>query len=215
MRMRRSAAAIAMAAAVTIPAAVTGVAAYAQSSSSSAAAGPSAAAAKKPEQPKPAKPTKAPVKKVNFQASGSITKVDTAAGTLTVAARSGTKDVRGKTVTMKVAADARIVLNGKKVKLDVLAAGQKVSVTGTRVDAAYTAAKIQAAGKPGKPSPSPSVSSPTSEPTVTPTTEPTTEPTVTPTTEPTVTPTTAPTTAPTTEPTTAPTETPSEDPTES
>jgi phage baseplate assembly protein gpV len=141
MRMRRSAAAVALAVAVTVPTAVTGVAAYAQASAPTAA---SVHAAKKPK----------PDKKTNFQASGTVTAVDVAGGKLTVAARSGTKDVRGKTVTMSVAAGARIVLNGKKVKLDALVAGLRVSVTGTRSDIAYLAGKIQAAGK-VKPGPSP------------------------------------------------------------
>jgi hypothetical protein len=141
MRLRRSAAAVALAVAVVVPTAVTGVAAYAQGSSPSAA---SVHAAKKPK----------PDRKTPFQASGTITAVDAAAGTLTVAARGGTKDVRGKTVTMSVAAGARIVLNGRKVKLDALTAGLRVSVTGTRKDSAYLAGKIQAAGK-GKPGPKP------------------------------------------------------------
>ncbi|BEL02236.1 hypothetical protein Q0Z83_004270 [Actinoplanes sichuanensis] len=154
MRMRRSAAAVALAVAVVVPTAVTGVAAYAKSPS------PAASSVVTDKKPKPDNKKKTP-----FQASGTVTGVDAAAGTVTVAARSGTKDVRGKTVTMTVAADARIVLNGKKVKLAALAAGLKVSVTGTRTDTAYLAGKIQAAGK-VKPAPSPST--PTTPPTASP-----------------------------------------------
>ncbi|GGN42301.1 hypothetical protein FHR83_007256 [Actinoplanes campanulatus] len=174
MRMRRTAAAVAMVAAVTLPAAGIGGVAYAQGSSATASA------AKKPAAVKPtkAKPTKAP-RKVAFQASGTITAVDASAGTITVAARSGTKDVRRKTVTMTVPAGARIILNGKKITVAGLGAGQKVSVTGTRAGTAYTVSKIQATGKKAKPTPAPS--SPSATPTTSPTVEPTTSPTVEPT----------------------------------
>ncbi|MBW6439684.1 hypothetical protein KZ829_38745 [Actinoplanes hulinensis] len=179
MRMRRTAAAVAMVAAVTLPAAGVGGVAYAQSSSATASAAKKPAAAK-PTKAKPtkAKPTKAP-RKVAFQASGTITAVDVSAGTITVAARSGTKDVRGKTVTMTVPAGARIILNGKKITVAGLGAGQKVSVTGTRAGTAYTVTKIQATGKKVKPTPAPS--SPSATPTTSPTTPPTTSPTVEPT----------------------------------
>jgi hypothetical protein len=202
MRIRRTATAMIMIAAVTVPAAVTGGIAYAQGSSPVATA-----AAKKPA------PVKEPVKKptppkkvkIAFQASGTISAVDAGAGTITVAVRSGTKDVRGKSVTMSVPAGATIVLNGKKVTVSALSAGIKVSLTGTRVDAAYTVARIQASGKAVAPKPTPSSSAPTTDPSAPPTTAPTSAPTTAPTTAPTVAPTTAPTTAPTVAPTTAPT----------
>ncbi|GIF14321.1 hypothetical protein [Actinoplanes teichomyceticus] len=182
MRMRRIAVAVAMTAAVTVPVATTGVMAYAAKPSSSPAAKkpaakpttpatapttpaatPTTPAAKKPAvtPTTPAttkKPTPAPVKKVKvaFAASGRVTAVG--ATSVTVAVKGGTKDVKGRTVTIGVPASVRVLLNGKRVAVTALAAGHQVSITGTRVDAVYTAAKVQATGKVVKPTPVPSTS---------------------------------------------------------
>jgi hypothetical protein len=99
-----------------------------------------------------------------------------------------------------VPSGVRILLNGKKVGLSALAAGQKITVVGTRIDATYTAAKVQATGKvkpapssspsvtpttPETPSPSPSATEPPStSPTVDPSVDPSATPSVTPTVDP-------------------------------
>jgi hypothetical protein len=141
VRIRRTTAALALVAAIIVPAGSTATAAYAKNDSSgSEHAG------------KPAK--------VAFTATGTITAVDTAAGTVTVAAKGGTKDVRGKTVTITVAAGARIRLNGKRTSLSALAAGYRVAVLGVRQSTAYAALQIEAAAVKHSPAPSPSVSSP-------------------------------------------------------
>ncbi|WIM93929.1 hypothetical protein ACTOB_005923 [Actinoplanes oblitus] len=173
MRMRRLAAVVAMAAAVTLPVASTGVAAY--------AAKPSAA----PSSHKKAPVKPAPVKKVKvaFTASGKVTKAD--ATSVTVAVKGGTRDVKGRTVTIGVPSTARVLLNGKKVAVSALAAGYQITVSGTYVDAVYTATKVEASGKVVKPTPAPSASTspaPTPAPSAsTPGAEPSDEPSAAPT----------------------------------
>nr|GID85728.1 hypothetical protein Ade03nite_46520 [Actinoplanes derwentensis] len=126
-----------------------------------------------------AKPTRSPSKKVKvkFSATGTVTTVDAAASTIALVVKGGTKDVKGKTVTVSVPTSVRILLNGRKVQLSALMAGQKITVTGTRIDTAYTAAKIQATGKDkNKPAPTPSATAtPTTpaSPTATPSASPT------------------------------------------
>jgi hypothetical protein len=141
VRIRRTTAALALVAAIIVPAASTATAAYAKNDSSgSQHAG------------KPAK--------VAFTATGTITAVDTAAGTVTVAAKGGTKDVRGKTVTITVAAGTRIRVNGKRTSLSALAAGCRVAVLGVRQSTAYAALQIEASKVKRSPAPAPSASSP-------------------------------------------------------
>ncbi|GAA3452873.1 hypothetical protein [Dactylosporangium matsuzakiense] len=106
------------------------------------------------EHGKPAKPAK-PVRS-QFSAVGTVVAVDSGAGTITVAARAGTKDVKGTTVTIAVPATARITINGARKRLADLAAGYRVTVTGTRTGTAYTAARVQATKARPAPAPSPS-----------------------------------------------------------
>jgi hypothetical protein len=141
VRIRRASAALALAAAVIVPTATTATAAYAKHGSSDA-----------PAAHQPAK--------VAFTATGTITAVDTAAGTVTVAAKGGTRDVRGKTVTIAVTATTRIRLNSKNKSLAALAAGDKISAVGFDRSAVYTATKIEATIVPVKHSPTPAVSTP-------------------------------------------------------
>lgn len=146
MRIRRAAVAVAVLGAVTVPAVATGVVAYAHSSSPAAVSVSSSKGPKKP-----------PRTTVKFTASGIVTAVDATGGTVSVAAKGGTKDVRGKTVTVSVPSDARITLNDKRVDLGALAAGQRITVTGTRAADVFTATRLQVKGKSvSKPSPSPS-----------------------------------------------------------
>jgi hypothetical protein len=104
------------------------------------------AKAVKPAKPvKPVKPTTKPkAVKVSFTATGSITAVDAAAGTVTVAVKGGTKELHRTTITVGVATDARVKLDDATVTLASLAAGQHVAITGTRVDTVFTAAKVNA-----------------------------------------------------------------------
>ncbi|MCY1143542.1 hypothetical protein OWR29_36550 [Actinoplanes sp. Pm04-4] len=145
MRMRRSVSAVALVAAVAVSAVpVTAGAAFAKP------------AASKPAQSKPGKPAKPA--KVSFAATGSVTAVDLGSSTVTVAVKSGTKDVKGRTVSISVPASARIVVNGGGRTLGAVSAGFRITVTGSHVGSLYTAAKIQAHGVRATPAPAPSPS---------------------------------------------------------
>lgn len=106
-----------------------------------------------------------------FAANGKVTAVDAEAGTVTLAAKAGTKDVRRKTITVSVPAGVRIEVDGRRSTVAGVVAGARIAVTGTRVGADYTAVRISATSpKPG-PSKSPVVTpspSVTPSPTVTP-----------------------------------------------
>lgn len=162
MRIRRVAVAVALAAAVVVPTV---------STAASAAARPAVSAAHgKPG--KPAKPTKA-----KFTASGIVTAVSVDTSTVVIAARGGTKDVRGQTITVTVPSTARIVVNGARRSLADVAAGYRITVTGTRSGTVYTAARLASKGARAHPKPT---STPTASPTVSPTPsddDPTSEPT--------------------------------------
>ena len=123
--MRRTALAAALAAAVTVPAVSIATAAYAKEGH------PASQHAGKPV-------------KVAFTAIGTITAVDTAAGTVTVAAKGGTKDVRGKTVSVAVGGTTRIRVGGGGKALADLVAGYRVTVVGVRRQTTYTASRIEA-----------------------------------------------------------------------
>lgn len=167
MQIRRTAVAVAMITAVAVPLVAAGVVASAQPSSSSVGV---VSVAKKSAK----KPAGMPARKVAFSATGTVTAVDAAKSTVTVAVKGGTKDVRGRSVTVSVPSSVRILLNGKRIQVSALAAGNKITVVGTRVDAAYTATKVQATGKARVVrSPGPSVTpSPTTSPTDMPSAEP-------------------------------------------
>ncbi|UQU61699.1 hypothetical protein COUCH_21915 [Couchioplanes caeruleus] len=188
MRIRRTAVAALLAAGIVVPA-VSAAAMAAQP----AAKAPGAAASAHKATPKPSKTAKTP-KPVRFTASGTVTAVDAEAGTVTLLAKGGTKDVRKRTVTVVVPAKASLRVNGKKVTLSGVAAGQRIEVVGRRTGDVYTADVVRVSGRAAKPAPSPSV-------TPTPTVEPTTEPSDDPTTEPTEDPSDDPTVEPSAEPT--------------
>jgi len=186
MRMRRTAVAALLAAGIAVPAVSTAAVAFAQP----AKPGATATAAK--ATPKPSKTPKA-AKPVRFTASGTVTAVDAQAGTVTLLAKGGTKDVRKKTITVSVPAKASLRLNGRKVTLAALASGQRIEVVGRRTGTVYTADLVRASGKGVKPAPSPTVTpSPVtpspSAPVTEPTDEPSDEPTEGPSDEPTATP---------------------------
>jgi hypothetical protein len=124
--VRRTALALALSAAIAVPAVL--------------ATAPAFASGHPAETPHP---SSKPVK-VAFAAAGTITAVDTTAGTVTVAATGGTKDVRGKTVTVAVSSTTVIRVGSARKALADLAADYKVSVIGYHQGAAYTATRIDA-----------------------------------------------------------------------
>jgi hypothetical protein len=136
VHMRRTALALALATAVTVPSVSITTAAFAR------------------DRPAGTHPVSKPAK-VAFTAAGTITAVDTAAGTVTVAAKGGTKDVRGKTVTVAVGSTTRIRVGGARKTLADLAVGYRVAVVGVRQDTTYTAGLIEASAA-AKHTPTPS-----------------------------------------------------------
>ncbi|GID91775.1 hypothetical protein ACFQFC_00870 [Amorphoplanes digitatis] len=182
MRLPRTAAAAVLAAGIIVPAVSGAAVALASPSSHSVVAtkhGHEPGGSEKPGKPhKPRKPVRIP-----FAANGKVTAVDAEAGTVTLAAHGGTKDVRRKTITVKVPEGARIRVNGRRATVAGILAGAKITVTGLRVDGVYTAVVINAnRPKPAKPpvTPSPSVTPSTDvspSPSVTPSTDVTPSPT--------------------------------------
>jgi glucose/arabinose dehydrogenase len=180
MRLRPAALAVLLTAAVTVPAAATMTAAAAAkpaakpspSSSAKPAPKPTAKPTKPAAKPKPvAKPAK-PVR-VSFTANGIVAAVDVTAGRVSVTAKAGTKDAKGTTVTVSVPAGTRILLNGSRKTLGDLAAGYRITVTGTRTGSVYTASHIEATRAKTTPAPVPS---PTAAPSPSPTDSPAPDP---------------------------------------
>jgi hypothetical protein len=163
MRMRRTAVAALLAAGIVVPTMATAAAAVAQPAAHPAAA----QRAKDKVAVKPGK-TRKPVR-TPFAASGRVTAVDAAAGTVTLLAQGGSKDVRKRTVTVAVPSTARVVINGKRGALSAVTVGARITVNGTRSAGVYTASKVQVSQKAGPvvtPSPKPTVQpTPTVEPT--------------------------------------------------
>lgn len=185
MRMRRSALAIAMVAGIAAPTVSTVAVAWAKP-----AAKPAVSHHAKPAPTKKGKPAKAtkPVK-ANFAANGSITAVNAAAHTVTVAVKAGTKDVKGHSVSILLPAAVRIIVNDAPGTAVDLEAGFRITVTGTRLGTVYTASKVQAVSPAPQASPTPSESTPSDAPSTAPTDEPTEQPTDEPTEDPSVQPT--------------------------
>lgn len=144
--MRRTVLAALTAAAIAVPALTT--AAFASAPTPTAAVTSQSSNSK--GKSKPAK----------FSASGRVTAVD--AGTITLYVRSGTKDVRKQTITVSVAGDALVRVNGRRAALSAIAAGYKVDLTGRSTGTGWTATKVVASGK-VRVKPTPSVS-PSTEP---------------------------------------------------
>ena len=152
MHFRRLAVAAALATAVVVPA----------SASIAVAAGPVAVG-----HHQSSKPSDRPSRS-KFSAAGTVTAVDAAAGTVTIKVKTGTKDVRRKTVTVAVADNARVRVNGAAGSLADLAVGYRISVVGIRTNKTYTATRVEARLVKPHPapsaSPSPSSDDPTPEP---------------------------------------------------
>lgn len=169
MRLRRTAVAAVLAAGIVVPALSTTAVAFAQPGS---AAKPAAQAKVTPKATKTAKSVKA----VRFEAAGTISAVDAAAGTMTLQTKVTVKSRKKTVITqITVAATARIVVNGAKATLANVGVGQRVVVTGTRSGSSHTATKVVATGRKVTPVPSPTVT-PSPAPSVTPSTVPTASP---------------------------------------
>lgn len=189
MRLRRGALAVLLTAAVAVPAVGTATVAAAAKPGTGTAApatGKKPAAEKpatgKPSTKKPAvkKPAvKKPAKKIKFSATGTVTAVDAAAGTVTVKVTAGTKEVKGKTITVAVPTTLRVLINGAKKKLADLTPGYSITVTGLTTGTTNTADKIVARKVTAKPTPS-TTPTPAPTPTTTPTPAPTEDDSVSP-----------------------------------
>jgi hypothetical protein len=179
MRLRRTAVAALLAAGIVVPAVSTAAVAFAQPATKTATAQKSSPKASPKASPKPSK-TKKPVR-TPFTASGKVTAVDAAAGTVTVLATGGTKDVRKHTVTITVTSAARFKINSRTGTLAAVSVGAKITVTGTRSGSTYTAARVEVSQKKSPvitPSPAPTVDpEPTAEPTPSTSTSPDDDPT--------------------------------------
>ena len=111
------------------------------------ATAPTAAfAAAKPKKAPVSKPVKAakPVKPSpgRFTAVGTVAAVDTAARTVTVTATGGTPGVKGTTVTVAVPATAKVTVDDVKASLELVDAGDAVTVNGLRAGATLTATHV-------------------------------------------------------------------------
>jgi hypothetical protein len=147
LRLPRAAVALALAAAITVPTVAT--------MGGAAAATPpgSITALRDPIGSTPSPTTTAKPQKIKFAASGTVTAVDATAGTVTVAARGGTKDVRGTTVTVSVPGTAVVLVNGVRGTLAGIGAGYRIAMTGTHPGTGYTATKLVATSKRSHPEP--------------------------------------------------------------
>ncbi|HWS32523.1 MAG TPA: hypothetical protein VN408_07245 [Actinoplanes sp.] len=83
-----------------------------------------------------------------FLATGTLDAVNVKAGTVTVDVTSGSTDLVGKDVTVKVPAIAQVLLNGKSALPKALTEGLNVSVGGLRSDKDYWAGLVQAGSTP-------------------------------------------------------------------
>jgi hypothetical protein len=84
----------------------------------------------------------AKVHRVPFTGVGTVSAVDTTAGTITVAVRNGTRGLRGTTITATVTSTARIIANDAPIALADVPVGGTVTVSGTRSGSAFTATRV-------------------------------------------------------------------------
>ena len=149
MRLRRLAVAAALVTVVVLPASSAVAEPSAHPSASAAAAAASASAFQRPGKP---------AASAKFAVAGTVASVDATAGTIKINVKSGTKDVRRKTVTIVIAGSARIRVNGAKGTLADIKTGFRVAVSGTRSGTTYTATRVEARLIKAHPSPSTSPS---------------------------------------------------------
>jgi hypothetical protein len=84
----------------------------------------------------------AKVHRVPFNAVGTVTGLDATASTITVAVHSGTRGLRGTTVTATVTSNAHIVADDTAITLTQVAVGSTVTIGGTRAGTTFTATRI-------------------------------------------------------------------------
>ena len=111
---------------------------------------------------------------VRFTATGTVTSVDSTAGTVTLADKGGSRDLHGKTVTVTVSATTKVTLDDAPATLDKIQPGDHVAANGTRgTGGALNAKHVNAESAPApdasesaqpqatdSPAPQPSTSSP-------------------------------------------------------
>lgn len=110
-------------------------------------AGPAGAAGPQAKGQGHSHPAPVTAKKVKtfFVATGVISSVDAAAGTVTVVVKGGSRDLHGTTQTFSVSPDAVIELDDATATLADLGAGDHASIRGTRnSDGSFTATRISA-----------------------------------------------------------------------
>jgi hypothetical protein len=140
MRIRHLVAAFA-AAAVVLPASGTAQAAAAPAT---AAASPTAAitAAGPTTSIPPTRPAKPGLP--TFAVTGTLTAVNAAARTLTLVTAGGLAGMAGATVTVRVAADARIMVGKVRASLAQVRVGHRVTISGVRQGKVFTATSVNA-----------------------------------------------------------------------
>lgn len=85
-----------------------------------------------------------PAKPAPFSVNGTVTAVDATARTVTLAATGGMKDLRNTSVTITIAADAKIVVDDVRAPLAEVTAGDRATIVGLRTGGTLTAKKISA-----------------------------------------------------------------------
>ncbi|HVE45500.1 MAG TPA: hypothetical protein VNA57_01970 [Acidimicrobiales bacterium] len=89
-------------------------------------------------------------RKARFVAVGMVSDVSAASITLVVKGGSS-RQLRGKTQSFAVPADANVMRNGQKVPLSAIQKGDKAMVKGAKTGDTYTARKVRAQSREPKP----------------------------------------------------------------
>jgi hypothetical protein len=148
LRLRRIAAAVAIATAVLVPVTSTAALAAVKLPVVSVVTGP---AAKPPtvttsgaKIPRAAKIPKASTD--TFAVTGTVAAVSAGGGTVTLKVKGGSGSMLGRTVTVKVPTGVKPVVNGKTTTLAKISGGYSITVNGTAAGMTYTATKVVATG---------------------------------------------------------------------
>jgi hypothetical protein len=81
-----------------------------------------------------------------FTATGTVTSVNAGSGTVTLKVKGGTSSMLGRTVTVKVPSSVKPAVNGKTATLAKVARGYAITVNGTVSGSTFTATKVVATG---------------------------------------------------------------------